>query len=646
MDDWQDYARVLDFSHKLGRAQGNLRELLEGFVLAIKEELGYLSAEVFFHYRYTEELEGVVAPKGYTPRRDTPKLQAIVIADEVFYEIEGDNRHTTYLPMVLGTSDRKISQLKDGVGRGLCSWGILIVTKESPPSSHGITLLKLMCSELAHLADRHERCQYEKHLADAFEQINHMTINSLTVEDVPQLFKIMADSKLVRGLFDGMALWIHEEKQPTEEGRSYFTSNICPFDYQKLTATPLRDHPDEYYDISLSGFYSAILCPVVKGRIFYGVIGFFKSYRRYLRPEEKTSALLLSQQASFNIESIALHENLASRNVELQYQKEFSERILTSINSGIIVVSEEGEILTANPYTIKMLDCSAEDVIGADLNHLIPELFTTATSGQQEGSFSLANGKMLYLGFTLSQMRGSERHLGKIILFRDISEIMSLREQLRRKEYFSTIGEMASWIAHEVRNPVFAIASIARILQKKAPDPEQDRFVKSILKETKSLALLVDDLLMYGKPLGLNRQRTDLSDFVVEACEGLRSLAGETETSVFIIPSAGKIFLDLDSDRMKQVIYNLLKNAIDAGASAIDVAIESSARGGRIIFQDNGNGIKPANIAKMFTPFFTTKTAGTGLGLSICKKIIEGHGGQITISSEPDHGTKVSIELV
>lgn len=641
----QDYARTLNFSRRLATGRENLRELLERFVSVVQEELGYHSAEACFHYRYTEALERVVTGGAVPPPRDARQLREIALSGEVHQEPEGDGRHVLYLPLALVPLDQDDPLQEDGAGRGLQSWGVLIVTSSVPPSSHSITLLMLVAAELAHLADLYERRQYEKNLAEAFEQINHMTIHALTVADVPQLFRIMADSRLVRGLFDGLALWLHEEDQSPDGARAYFTPNIHPFNYQKLGVGPLRDHPLELYDLALDGCYSVILCPVMRGRVFFGVVGFFKSYQRYLRPEERTAALLLSQQASFNIESISLHENLAAQNLELKYQQEFSERIFASINSGIIVVSEEGEILTANTYTINMLGCSAEEVIGADLNRLIPGLFAAATSGRQEGLFPLENGKMLYLGFALSQIRDSERHLGKIILFRDITEIMTLREQLRRKEYFSTIGEMASWIAHEVRNPVFAIASIARILQKQSQDHDQERFISSILKETESLNLLVDDLLMYGKPLALTRQRIDLSTFVVEVCEGLRSLANEAGAGIVVNPSAEELSLELDRGRMKQVIYNLLKNAIDAGSSVITLSVESIAGGGRLTLRDNGKGIKPANIVKMFTPFFTTKKAGTGLGLSICKKIIEEHGGRIAIASEPEQGTEVTIEL-
>jgi signal transduction histidine kinase len=105
------------------------------------------------------------------------------------------------------------------------------------------------------------------------------------------------------------------------------------------------------------------------------------------------------------------------------------------------------------------------------------------------------------------------------------------------------------------------------------------------------------------------------------------------------------VTLAFDRDRMKQVMYNLIKNALDAGASEVVIAVDLSRSPIRLTLRDNGKGIKAANIPKMFTPFFTTKKAGTGLGLSICKKIIEGHGGRISIASEPERGTEVAIDL-
>lgn len=640
---YESYARIIDHAREGTGRREQLRELLGGWVSFLKEEFACLSVEACFHYRYTETVERVVSAGDSFVELGEGQLLEIVRAGKAVREELTDGRRRLFLPIPLIPLDEEVSVSEETEERR--SWGVLAVTSTIPLAEEALTRLQLAAAELAHGADLYERCQYEKNLAAAFAQVNRMGLHAQSVDDVPQLFRLMATSRLVRVLFDGMALWLHSAGQPPDPGRSWFTDNFRPFNYLNLVKESMGEKPLELYDLALDGCHSVLLCPIVKNRVFFGVIGFFKNYRRFLRPEERVAALLMAQQAAFNLESITLHEDLAKQNLELKYQKDFTERIFASINSGIIVVDEQGKVLKANAYTANILGCDAAEMIDADLDRWVPGLLDAAVAGKQEVQFSLAGGKTLFLGFGLSRIQDSERHLGKIILFRDITEIMSLREQLRRKEYFSTIGEMASWIAHEVRNPVFAIASIARILQKQARDGDQERFIASILKETESLNLLVDDLLMYGKPVVLNLQTQNLPNFIAEVCDGLRSLATETGAEIRSLFPGREILVNFDPDRMKQVLYNLIKNALDAGAGEITLGVEQDRDFTRLTLRDNGKGIKPANISKMFTPFFTTKKSGTGLGLSICKKIIEGHGGRIAIASEPERGTEIRIEL-
>jgi two-component system sensor histidine kinase HydH len=235
---------------------------------------------------------------------------------------------------------------------------------------------------------------------------------------------------------------------------------------------------------------------------------------------------------------------------------------------------------------------------------------------------------------------------GKIILFKDLTEIMHLRKQLRRREYFSAIGEMASWLAHEVRNPLFAIDSIARILLKKAEeDSEWGKFVISILKETGRLNSLISDLLHYGKPLELKLEMVKLNDHITEVVDGLRSFASESGSEIEILSSQSEVVGHIDKDRMKQVFYNIIKNSIDAGAGRIEIFIAQTGESITITAKDNGRGVKASQLENVFTPFFTTKKTGTGLGLAICRKIIEEHGGTISMDSIEGKGTKVHITL-
>ncbi|RMG00215.1 MAG: hypothetical protein D6726_11615, partial [Nitrospirae bacterium] len=215
--------------------------------------------------------------------------------------------------------------------------------------------------------------------------------------------------------------------------------------------------------------------------------------------------------------------------------------------------------------------------------------------------------------------------------------------ELQRKKYFSTIGEMASLIAHEVRNPIFAISSIAKILMQKYGGPEDGRFIDSILRETERLNALVEDLLNYGKPLSLEKKPVPVGKLINNSLNGLSSYLEESGCKLELSATGGETTVSVDQERIKQVFYNIIRNAVDAGATQITVSVGRERRFKKIVVKDNGRGIRAADMEKVMKPFFTTKKSGTGLGLPICKKIIEAHGGRFLLKSKEGEGTEITM---
>jgi signal transduction histidine kinase len=525
-------------------------------------------------------------------------------------------------------------------------WGVLLIVADSVPPDHSMNILRMICLEIARFSEMYELIMYERNMVVCLSQTHSVSMNALKVSSISELFDVWRHSEIISRFFEGMALWLYKENESLGRLPDYCSDNVKNFSIHKYSREILRHDHSEFYEIGVGECYSVILCPLSNGTKQIGVMGLFKAYRRRLRSEERAAALMISKQVAYNIENIMLNKILDKHLKELNYEKEFKEKIFFSINSGIIVVDTAGRVMTANPYAIKKLGLSLDEIRDAEMNSVVPGLLEQAQDTQGEAIFKLANGREVSLGFGMSPLHGVDGLAGKIILFRDLTEIIHLRNELKRKEYFSTIGKMASWIAHEVRNPVFAIASIARILLKHAQETEQEKFVQSILRETTTLNLLVDDLLLYGKPLELKPEKVRLNEFILETIEGVKTYATENGSSVaFSEDIYGEVVISMDRERIKQVLYNLIKNAIEASAPHITIDISQSGEKVSISVIDNGKGIKQSDISEMFIPFFTTKKSGTGLGLPICRKIVEDHGGSITISSIPESGTKVIIEL-
>lgn len=677
----EELRTISSFSYRFGIHDRKIKDILQDFTAFIRDELGYSYSELYYLYRYTEKISRAAVSDTDIPLKDENKLRALIFSGEVHTELESEGQYVTYLPIYLpgkgncwdinncsnkdcpvyGTEGSKcwnVSSVKKcrapHTGRFLSCFqcnafparGLLVTGANGNPSGHSLSALELVAMEIAYISDIYELLQYERNMVKYLKQAHDSALYTSTAAGITDLFSILKKSEVLTGLFDGVALWLYGEDECLTLKASYPKEDVRSFNIAQFFQKKMPDHPLEFYDIGMGGYYSALLCPLMEGDNFLGVIGLFKSFKRIFRPEERAVAILIAQQVSYSIENIILHGDLKNQNRELRYQKEFTEKIFNSINSGIIVIDSSRKVLAANPYALGTLGFAEEDIIGSDIDKFIPGFLTTASSDRHEGYFTLCNNKTLYLGFTISHLRDMGSLHGKIILFKDLTEIMDLRKQLRRREYFSAIGEMASWLAHEVRNPLFAIASIARILLKKTGEnSEWEKFVTSILKETGRLDTLMDDLLQYGKPLKLELEMVKLNDHITEVVDGLRPFASEAGSEIAILTSQPELMGHIDKDRMKQVFYNIIKNSIDASAGKIEIITEKTDNIINITVKDNGRGVKPSRLENVFTPFFTTKKTGTGLGLAICRKIIEEHGGTISMDSIDDKGTRVNITL-
>lgn len=221
----------------------------------------------------------------------------------------------------------------------------------------------------------------------------------------------------------------------------------------------------------------------------------------------------------------------------------------------------------------------------------------------------------------------------------------ALVEELALKERLSSLGQMAAGLAHEIRNPLGSIQGAAEILADDVPPDSKKRDLFDILtKETKRLNNVVDDFLSFARPRPPQAVPTQINDTVNQVVEQARLEAGSGDITIAARLDDGLPQIQADAEQMHQVFLNIVLNAVTApGTSKVEV--ESKRDGGDIAVtvRDNGQGIAPDVISKVFDPFFTTRDSGTGLGLSISHQIVSDHGGRIAIDSEPGRGTEVTV---
>jgi len=216
--------------------------------------------------------------------------------------------------------------------------------------------------------------------------------------------------------------------------------------------------------------------------------------------------------------------------------------------------------------------------------------------------------------------------------------------QLRKSERFSTIGELATMVAHDLRNPLQGIANAAFYLRRSPTMGDKEKEMLTIIQEDVRYSdKIVSDLLDYSRNI-----RLDLSE------TNPRLLMGET-LSMVAVPQNIRVqdetdatpLLRLDVDKMKRVFINIINNAIDAmpDGGSLRIRARETDHHVEFAFADSGAGMTKEVLDKIFTPLFTTKAKGMGLGLSICKRIVEAHGGKISAESAQGKGTVFTISL-
>jgi signal transduction histidine kinase len=250
--------------------------------------------------------------------------------------------------------------------------------------------------------------------------------------------------------------------------------------------------------------------------------------------------------------------------------------------------------------------------------------------------------KEIPIGFSVSPLQKDDRGIsGCVSIFRDLSEIKALQEKMKQIEKLSYLGKMASWMAHEIRNPLASIDGFAQLLVD-TQKPEKIRlFSTEILKGARRIDNIIEDTLAFAKT---SRKKPTLVPI------DLRELVNDIVADINIkidISGGQKTIVNGEPESLRRVFINLVTNAMDAMDSSGTLTIKFSHDDRFCITKivDTGSGISEENMKHIMTPFFTTKERSTGLGLAIVEKILEEHNGRIEITSAPNEGTKVIVFL-
>jgi len=327
--------------------------------------------------------------------------------------------------------------------------------------------------------------------------------------------------------------------------------------------------------------------------------------------------------------------------------------IVRSLASGLITISPDGTVLTANHAAGEILRRAPAAMINQPIDAVMPGLAAMVADG--EGELERADltvqaaNQELSIGVTVSPLRDvRDQVIGRVVNFQDLTELRRLEQQHLRSERLVTVGQLAAGIAHEIRNPLASISGSIELLKQTPQASEEDRTLMTIVhREITRLNVLIGDLLDYANPRPPQAVDFDLGvliDETLQVARGDQAFAHVEVASELAKPLA----IHADPAKLRQVLWNLLRNAADAAAQGgkhVTITARDEASGVTVTVADDGAGIGREHLARIFDPFFTTKSKGTGLGLATCHAIIAELGGRIEVDSELGKGTKMVVRL-
>jgi signal transduction histidine kinase len=253
-----------------------------------------------------------------------------------------------------------------------------------------------------------------------------------------------------------------------------------------------------------------------------------------------------------------------------------------------------------------------------------------------------------HLGITVSPIRDESGHEhGAICLFTDLSEVADLEDQLRLKDSLARLGELTAGIAHEFRNGLATIHGYSRLLDLERLPQDFKPYVQGIRQETEELGQVVTNFLNFAKPAELVLGPVDVGMLAEKAADEIRGEVTARGGEVIVRGHFGVV--EGDEVLLRQAFSNLCRNALEACTSGPPRIIVEGGNDGpgtlRVSVTDNGPGVNPAVLERIFRPFFTTKARGTGLGLALVQKIIVTHNGRVSAANAEGGGACLTVTL-
>ena len=350
----------------------------------------------------------------------------------------------------------------------------------------------------------------------------------------------------------------------------------------------------------------------------------------------------------------------------------FFREIVSSMRNGVLAITIDGAVAVMNQEAYRIFGIPPDpDDIGrpyaevlrmhGDIVRVLAGAFELSHLPNRVEMRLKSTGRVI--GYTLSHVRDDAGALtGVSLFFKDLTRVEQLEERERLRDRLAALGEMAAAIAHELKNPLAGIEVMAGVLRRQIHNsPDAQSILTDIINEAKMANSTVVEILDYVRPVRLESERTTVADVVHAALVLAETKAPRGGVRIETRIPADLPAVHADRYQLCQVVTNLIINAFEAlgGRGHVEIAAEQGTVEGdhsqpgspqqipAVVLRvaDDGPGVPPEMVDRIFNPFFTTKAQGSGLGLAIVRKIVDAHDGRIDINSMPGVGTRFTVTL-
>ncbi|MBA3767399.1 MAG: GAF domain-containing protein [Acidobacteria bacterium] len=418
------------------------------------------------------------------------------------------------------------------------------------------------------------------------------------------------------------------------------------------------DLPSEDFPVhSAEGVRNVAIAPLKAHGEMLGalVVGYRSAH--HVTDEEKGLLEDLAEMAAMVLDNARLTETVSAG-------KKIWEQTFDAIPDGIIVHDHLMQIVRCNAHAAEMMNLSLWETIGLSCADAFARIF-----GERAAAYHMGQSTGMAYSFEL-QAEDGRRYLvsvapldqpaspgGSVITWSDVTELSEMQEQLSRSRRLATVGQLAAGVAHEINNPLAAITTCAEATLRDvrastdtaamADEREWSFYLEEIIRQALRCKAITRGLLDLSRQRRPHRMACDINELTAQSARLAQQRAASETVKVVLDENVGEVATD--AGMVRQVLDNLLSNALDAVTSEGQINVQTMREGERVAIEvaDTGQGIAPDLLVRIFDPFFTTKDPGkgSGLGLAICYTLAEALGGALTVESKQNAGSRFRLWL-